>query len=42
MKKLIIGNKSDLVERKVVEYSAAKVSFSYIPSCRTFLNAHPS
>ena len=25
VKKLIIGNKSDLVERKVVEYSAAKV-----------------
>ena len=24
VKKLIIGNKSDLVERKVVEYSAAK------------------
>ena len=25
VKKLIIGNKSDLVERKVVEYSLAKV-----------------
>lgn len=25
VKKLIIGNKSDLVERKVVEYSVAKV-----------------
>ena len=27
VKKLIIGNKSDLVEKKVVEYSVAKVRF---------------
>ena len=32
VKKLIIGNKSDLVEKKVVEYSVAKVSLlQYIP-----------
>lgn len=29
VKKLIIGNKSDLVERKVVEYSIAKVSYAF-------------
>lgn len=43
--KLLVGNKADLVQKKVVEYSAAKVCFlvcyftltqlSFFPSCRS-------
>jgi GTPase SAR1 family protein len=34
VKKVLVGNKSDLTDQKVVEYSAAKVRFPIWPTLR--------
>ena len=40
--KLLVGNKSDLTSKKVVEYSVAKVSGDCVPICRQRFKLDPT